>query len=61
MDFTGENTSVAYTSIKLLQEQLASNRNIVLLVGGMIGVILAFAGSINFTNTMVTNIDYPPP
>ena len=55
-DFTGENTSVAYTSIKLLQEQLASNRNIVLLVGGMIGVILAFAGLINFTNMMVTNI-----
>lgn len=48
-DFTGENTSVAYTSTKLLQEQLASNRNIVLLVGGMIGVI-------NFTNMMVTNI-----
>lgn len=55
-DFTGENTSVAYTSTKLLQEQLASNRNIVLLVGGMIGVILAFAGLINFTNMMVTNI-----
>lgn len=55
-DFTGENTSVAYTSTKLLQEQLASNRNIVLLVGGMIGVILALAGLINFTNMMVTNI-----
>ncbi|WP_418617274.1 ABC transporter permease [[Ruminococcus] torques] len=55
-DFTGENTSVAYTSTNLLQEQLASNRNIVLLVGGMIGVILAFAGLINFTNMMVTNI-----
>lgn len=55
-DFTGENTSVAYTSTKLLQEQLASNRNIVLLVGSMIGVILAFAGLINFTNMMVTNI-----
>lgn len=55
-DFTGKNTSVAYTSTKLLQEQLASNRNIVLLVGGMIGVILAFAGLINFTNMMVTNI-----
>lgn len=55
-DFTGENTSVAYTSTRLLQEQLASNRNIVLLVGGMIGVILAFAGLINFTNMMVTNI-----
>lgn len=55
-DFTGENTSVAYTSTKLLQEQLASNRNIVLLVGGMIGVILAFAGLINSTNMMVTNI-----
>lgn len=55
-DFTGENTSVAYTSTKLLQEQLASNRNIVLLVGGMIGAIMAFAGLINFTNMMVTNI-----
>lgn len=46
-DFTGENTSVAYTSTKLLQEQLASNRNIVLLVGGMIGVILAFAETVS--------------
>ena len=54
-DFTS-NTSVSYTSTALMKQQLASIGNIVLLVGGMIGVIMAFAGLINFTNMMITKI-----
>lgn len=55
-DFTSNNPSVSYTSTALIKQQLASIGNIVLLVGGMIGVIMAFAGLINFTNMMITNI-----
>lgn len=55
-DFTSNNSSVSYTSTALMKQQLASIGNIVLLVGGMIGVIMAFAGLINFTNMMITNI-----
>lgn len=49
-------SSVAYTSTKLLKEQMYAQRDILLIVGGMIGAIMAFAGLINFTNMMVTNI-----
>lgn len=55
-DFTSNNSSVSYTSTALMKQQLVSVGNIVLLVGGMIGVIMAFAGLINFTNMMITNI-----
>ena len=55
-DFTNNNTSVTYTSTALLKQQLNSIGNMVLLVGGMIGIIMAFAGLINFTNMMITNI-----
>lgn len=55
-DFTSNNPSVSYTSTALIKQQLASVGNIVLLVGGMIGVIMALAGLINFTNMMITNI-----
>lgn len=55
-DFTSNNSSVSYTSTALMKQQLASVGNIVLLVGGMIGVIMALAGLINFTNMMITNI-----
>jgi len=40
----------------LLKEQMYAQRDILLIVGGMIGAIMAFAGLINFTNMMVTNI-----
>ena len=55
-DFTSNNASVSYTSTALLEQQLASIGNMVLLVGGMIGLIMALAGLINFTNMMITNI-----
>ncbi len=55
-DLAEQDPSVAYTSTKLMKEQMASIRNVVLLVGGMIAAIMAFAGLINFTNMMVTSI-----
>lgn len=55
-NFTSNNSSVSYTSTELMEQQLSSVGNIVLLVGGMIGVIMALAGLINFTNMMITNI-----
>ena len=51
-----ENSSVAYTSTKLLKEQLDSVRSMILVIGGLIGCIMAFAGLINFTNMIITNI-----
>ena len=46
----------AYTSTKLLKEQLDSVRSMILVIGGLIGYIMAFAGLINFTNMIITNI-----
>lgn len=54
--YTDSHPAVAYTSTKLLKEQMDSIRNIVLVVGGLIGGIMAFAGLINFTNMIITNI-----
>ena len=54
--YVSENTSVAYTSTKLLKEQLDSVRSMILVIGGLIGYIMAFAGLINFTNMIITNI-----
>lgn len=55
-DLTQSNPAVAYTSTELLKQQTTSMRIIVLLVGGMIAAIMAFAGLINFTNMMITSI-----
>lgn len=55
-DFTQSNSSVAYTSTKLLKQQAASFQSIVLLVGGIIAAMMAFAGLINFTNMMITSM-----
>lgn len=54
--YVSENTSVAYTSTKLLKEQLDSVRSMILVIGGLIGCIMAFAGLINFANMIITNI-----
>lgn len=54
--YVSENSSVAYTSTKLLKEQLDSVRSMILVIGGLIGCIMAFAGLINFTNMIITNI-----
>ena len=54
--YVSENSSVAYTSTKLLKEQLDSVRSMILVIGGLIGCIMAFAGLINFINMIITNI-----
>ncbi|MDD3490892.1 MAG: ABC transporter permease [Paludibacter sp.] len=55
-NLTKNNTTLAYMSTELLEQQMQLTGNIVLLVGGMIAVIFALAGLINFTNMMITNI-----
>lgn len=54
--YTEKNPSVAYTSTKLLKEQLKSVESMILVVGGLISCIMALAGLINFTNMIITNI-----
>ena len=54
--YVEKNPSVTYTSTKLLKEQLNSVASMVLVVGSLIGSIMAFAGLINFTNMIITNI-----
>lgn len=53
---TESSPSAAYTSSELLARQLQTTCNIIFMVGGMIAVIFALAGLVNFTNMMVTNI-----
>ena len=48
--YVSENTSVAYTSTKLLKEQLDSVRSMILVIGGLIGCIMAFAGPVSYTH-----------
>ena len=55
-NFTASNPTVAYTSTEVLKQYTNSVQNTVLLVGGMIAAIMAFAGLINFTNMMITSI-----
>lgn len=54
--YVENNPSVGYSSTKLLKEQMASIRSLILIVGGLIGIIFAIAGLINFINMMITNI-----
>ncbi len=54
--YVEENPSAAYTSTKLIKEQVDSIRSMILIVGSLIGGIMAFAGLINFTNMIITNI-----
>ena len=54
--YVEKNPSVTYTSTKLLKEQLNSIGSMILVVGSLIGCIMALAGLINFTNMIITNI-----
>ena len=54
--YVREDSSVAYTSTRLLKEQLDSVRSMILVIGGLIGCIMAVTGMINFTNMIITNI-----
>ena len=54
--YVENNPAVTYTSTNLLKEQMNSISSMVLVVGSLIGGIMALAGLINFTNMIITNI-----
>ena len=49
-------TDVSYNSITTLKADVLGIKNVVLLVGGMIGAVFALVGLINFINLVMTNI-----
>ena len=49
-------TDVSYNSISTLKANVLGIKNVVLLVGGMIGAVFALVGLINFINLVMTNI-----
>ena len=51
-----QDTDVAYTSIQTMKATVSSVKNVVLLIGGMIGAVFALVGLINFINLVMTNI-----
>lgn len=51
-----QDTDVAYTSISTLKATVSGIKNVVLLVGGMVGAVFALVGLINFINLVMTNI-----
>lgn len=51
-----QNPDVTYASGKSLQNEIQSLKNTFLLVGGLIGIIFAFVGILNFVNVTITNI-----
>ena len=51
-----QDTDIAYTSISTLKANVSGVKNVVLLVGGVIGAVFALVGLINFINLVMTNI-----
>ena len=56
--YVREDSSVAYTSTRLLKEQLDSVRSMILVIGGLIGCIMAVTGMINFTNIITRRHEF---
>ena len=54
--YLAQDTDVAYTSILTMKATVSSVKNVVLLIGGMIGAVFALVGLINFINLVMTNI-----
>jgi putative ABC transport system permease protein len=54
--YLAQDTDVAYTSILTMKATVSSIKNVVLLIGGMIGAVFAMVGLINFINLVMTNI-----
>lgn len=54
--YLAQDTDVAYNSITTLKADVLGIKNVVLLVGGMIGAVFALVGLINFINLVMTNI-----
>src|SRR5699024_1245245 len=55
-NYLAQNTDISYSSASTLRTTILSLKNVVLLIGGMIGAIFALVGLINFTNLIMTNI-----
>ena len=51
-----QDTDVSYTSILTMKATVSGVKNVVLLIGGMIGAVFALVGLINFINLVMTNI-----
>ena len=51
-----QDTDVSYTSILTMKGTVSSVKNVVLLIGGVIGAVFALVGLINFINLVMTNI-----
>lgn len=55
-DYVTVNEDVLYSSTESLKAQVMGIKNILLLVGGLVGTIFALIGIINFVNLIVTNV-----
>ena len=51
-----QDTDVSYTSILTMKATVSGVKNVVLLIGGVIGAVFALVGLINFINLVMTNI-----
>ena len=51
-----QDTDVAYTSILTMKATVSGVKNVVLMIGGVIGAVFALVGLINFINLVMTNI-----
>ena len=51
-----QDTDVAYTSILTMKAYVSGVKNVVLMIGGVIGAVFALVGLINFINLVMTNI-----
>ena len=54
--YLAQDTDVAYTSILTMKATVSGVKNVVHLIGGMIGAVFALVGLINFINLVMTNI-----
>ena len=54
--YLAQDTDVAYTSILTMKATVSGVKNVVLLIGGMIGAVFALVGLINFINLVMINI-----
>lgn len=55
-NYLAQNTNISFSSVSTLRATILGVKNVVLLIGGMIGAIFALVGLINFTNLIMTNI-----
>ena len=51
-----QDADVAYTSILTMKAYVSGVKNVVLMIGGVIGAVFALVGLINFINLVMTNI-----